>query len=167
MGNAKIHESILLIQDNLLRFAYSLTANKDDARDLLQDTTLKVLDNEDKYIENTNFKGWAMTVMRNIFINNYRKMMRSQTVIDNSEDLFQLNVNQKINSISAETSYSEKEIKEIISSFPPEYRLPISMHIAGYKYDEIAQKLHLPIGTVKSRIFMIRRKLQTLLKDFR
>ena len=75
------------LQANMLNFAYMLTSNRDDAYDLLQDTTLKALDNEDKYAENTNFKGWVFTIMRNIFINNYRRVVRSATVVDRTEDL--------------------------------------------------------------------------------
>ena len=65
-----------------------LTANREEAKDLLQDTTLKALDNEDKYIDNVNFKGWVFTIMRNIFINNYRRVVRNQTIIDQTEDLY-------------------------------------------------------------------------------
>ena len=92
MATTKFQAKILAVQDNLLNFAFMLTSNRDDAYDLLQDTTLKVLDSEDKYIENTNFKGWAFTIMRNIFINNYRKKVRANTVIDRSDDLYQLNM---------------------------------------------------------------------------
>ena len=82
------------MQDNLLNFAMMLTSNRDDAYDLLQDTSLKVLANEDKYAEDTNFKGWVFTIMRNIFINNYRRVVRSATVIDTTDDLFHLNLSQ-------------------------------------------------------------------------
>ena len=80
------------LQGNLLNFAYMLTSNRDNAYDLLQDTTLKALDNESKYVDNTNFKGWVFTIMRNIFINNYRRVARSATVIDQTEDLYHLNL---------------------------------------------------------------------------
>ncbi len=76
----KSHDSfqtrLLGLQNNLLNFAYQLTANREQAQDLLQDTTLKALDNEDKYVDNVNFKGWIFTIMRNIFINNYRQNAR-------------------------------------------------------------------------------------------
>lgn len=78
----------------MLNFAYTLTSNRDDAYDLLQDTTLKVLDNEEKYVDNVNFKGWVFTIMRNLFINNYRKASRKATVTDDSEDLYLLNLPQ-------------------------------------------------------------------------
>ena len=88
----KFQTKLLDLQSNLLNFAYLLTSNRDDAYDLLQDTTLKALDNEDKYVDNVNFKGWVFTIMRNIFINNYRKVVRSATVIDQTEDLYHLNL---------------------------------------------------------------------------
>ena len=77
MGTTAFQENLTKLQDNLLNFAYKLTSNRDDAYDLLQDTTLKALDNEDKYADNTNFKGWVFTIMRNLFINNYPPL-RSQ-----------------------------------------------------------------------------------------
>lgn len=85
MGTEKFQNDLMRLQSNLLNFAYMLTSNRDDAYDLLQDTTLKALDNEAKYAENTNFKGWVFTIMRNIFINNYRRIARSATVIDQTE----------------------------------------------------------------------------------
>ena len=86
MSSKNFQTKLLSLQGNLLNFAYLLTSNRDDAYDLLQDTTLKALDNEDKYVENVNFKGWVFTIMRNIFINNYRKVVRSATIIDQTED---------------------------------------------------------------------------------
>lgn len=157
---------LLALQSNLLNFAYMLTSNRDDAYDLLQDTTLKALDNEDKYVENVNFKGWVFTIMRNIFINNYRRGVRSATVIDQTEDLYHLNLPQESGFETPEGSLAAKEIGDAINSFPDEYRIPFSMHVAGYKYNEIAQKMNLPLGTVKSRIFFARQRLQVMLKDY-
>ena len=152
-------ERLLKLQDNLLNFAYMLTANREEAEDLLQDTTLKALDNRDKYIDNINFKGWVFTIMRNIFINNYRRMVRNQTVVDRTEDLFHLNLPQESGFDTPDGTYTIKEIRRAINSFPDEYRVPFAMHIAGYKYHEIATHLGLPLGTVKSRIFFARQKL--------
>lgn len=124
----------MAVQDNLLNFAYMLTANHDDAYDLLQDTTLKVLESEDKYVENTNFKGWAFTIMRNIFINNYRRKVRSKTVIDTSEDLYQLNMSQDSGFETPEGAVASRDIHALIDTFEDETRIPFSMHLAGYKY---------------------------------
>lgn len=157
---------ILGLQGNLLSFAYQLTTNREEAQDLLQDTTLKVLDNEEKYVENVNFKGWVFTIMRNIFINNYRQNVRKATVIDQTENLYHLNICQDSGFTTPDGSYAVQEISESINSFPDEYRIPFSMHVAGYKYQEIADKMNLPLGTVKSRIFFARQRLQNMLKDY-
>ena len=160
-------ERLLEIQDNLYNFAYMLTSDKEEAKDLLQDTTLKALDNRDKYIDNINFKGWLFTIMRNIFINNYRRVVRNQTMVDQTEDLFHLNLPQESGFDTPDGSYTIKEINRAIASFAPEYRIPFSMHITGYKYHEIAAYMKLPLGTVKSRIFFARQRLQSILKDYR
>lgn len=157
---------LLGLQGNLLSFAYQLTTNRDAAHDLLQDTTLKALDNEDKYVENVNFKGWIFTIMRNIFINNYRQTVRKATVIDQTEDLYHLNICQDSGINTPDGSIAVKEISSAINSFSDEYRIPFSMHVAGYKYQEIADKMQLPLGTVKSRIFFARKRLQTMFSDY-
>jgi len=159
-------ERLMGLQDNLKNFAYQLTANREDAEDLLQDTTLKALDNQEKYLENVNFKGWVFTIMKNIFINNYRKVVRNQTIIDQTEDLYHLNLPQESGFDTPDGSYSVKEIMKAINSFSDEYKVPFSMHVAGFKYQEIADKMSLPIGTVKSRIFFARQRLQENLKDY-
>ena len=160
-------ERLLGLQGNLMSFAYQLTTNKEEAEDLLQDTTLKALTNEDKFADDTNLKGWIFTIMRNIFINNYRQTVRKATILDQTDDLYHLNISQESGLITPDSSYSVKEITQAINSFNDEYRVPFSMHIAGYKYSEIAQHLDLPLGTVKSRIFFARQRLQSILKDFR
>lgn len=158
---------LLDLQSNLLNFAYLLTSNRDDAYDLLQDTTLKALDNEDKYAEGTNFKGWVFTIMRNIFINNYRKAARAATVVDTTDDLYHLNLSQDSGIATPEGAFGAREITDAINSFPDKYRRPFSMHVAGYKYDEIAESMGLPVGTVKSRIFYARQQLQIRFADYR
>lgn len=154
------------LQGNLLSFAYQLTSNREEAEDLLQDTTLKALDNEDKYVENVNFKGWIFTIMRNIFINNYRKTVRQATVVDKTEDLYHLNISQDSGLDTPEGSYAVKEITKTLSEFSDEYRVPFNMYVSGYKYHEIADKLGLPLGTVKSRIFFARKRLRMELADY-
>ena len=166
MATQNFQTKLLSLQSNLLNFAYMLTNNRDDAYDLLQDTTLKALDNEEKYVDNVNFKGWVFTIMRNIFINNYRKVVRSATIIDQTEDLYHLNLPQDSGIDTPEGSVAVKEITEAINSFSDDYRIPFSMHVAGYKYNEIADKMGLPLGTVKSRIFFARQKLQGMLVDY-
>ena len=166
-NKATFKTSVLGMQGNLLSFALKLTANREEAQDLVQDTTLKALRNEAKFVENTNFKGWMLTIMRNIFINNYRKSARENTMVDSSEDLFHLNLCQESGLETPDGAYACNEISAIIAGFSLEYREPFSMHVAGYKYEEIAEKLQMPLGTVKSRIFFARKKLRDLLSDYR
>ena len=160
-------DRVIGLQSNLMSFAYQLTSNREQAEDLLQDTTLKALSNEDKYVDNVNFKGWIFTIMRNIFINNYRQNVRQATVIDKTEDLYHLNISQDSGINTPEGSYAVKEISVVVNSFSDDYRIPFNMFVAGYKYNEIADKLNLPLGTVKSRIFFARKKLREELKDYR
>ena len=166
MKTLNFTQDLLNIQSELLRFAYKLTSDRDEANDLLQETSLKALDNEDKYTPDTNFKGWMYTIMRNIFINNYRKVVRDQTFVDQTENLYHLSQSQDSGFDSTEGAYDIKEIHKIVNSLPKEYRVPFAMHVSGFKYREIADKLDLPLGTVKSRIFFTRQKLQLQLKDF-
>lgn len=167
MASVKFQSNLMNLQGNLLNFAYMLTSNRDDAYDLLQDTTLKALDNEEKYSEGTNFKGWVFTIMRNIFINNYRRGVRTATVVDTTDNLYHLNLSQDSGYESPEDSYGASEIGQAINEFADEYRIPFSMHVAGYKYEEIAEKMNLPLGTIKSRIFTARKKLQQRFADYR
>ena len=167
MANTKFEQQLVSIPPNMYNFAYMLTSNRDDANDLVQDTMLKVLSSEDKYVDNVNFRGWVLTIMRNIFINQYRKMVRNATVVDTSTDLYQLNLPQDSGLETPEGTIAVVEINRALNSIGDDYSVPFRMHLAGYKYIEIARKVNLPLGTVKSRIFFARKRLQVVLADFR
>ena len=156
----------LSFRKDLIGVQEELTANREAANDLLQETSLKALDNEDKYVPDTNFKGWMYTIMRNIFINNYRKIVRDQTFVDTTDNYYHLNLPQDSGFDSTEGAYDLKEMHRVVNALPKEYKVPFSMHVSGFKYREIAEKLGLPLGTVKSRIFFTRQRLQQELKDF-
>ncbi|MFV0419538.1 MAG: RNA polymerase sigma factor [Dysgonomonas sp.] len=167
-SNNKVFEDKLIdLQNNMMNFALTLTSNREEAKDLLQETTLRALDNKEKYYENVNFKGWVFTIMHNIFVNNYRRVVRSQTMIDQTENLYHLNMPQNSGFDTPEGAYTVAEIVKVINSFSDDYKVPFSMHVSGFKYEEIAQQLKLPIGTVKSRIFFARKRLQELLADYK
>lgn len=166
MNGTQFQQKLLGLQENMMNFALMLTANREEALDLLQDTTLKVLNNQEKFVDNVNFKGWVLTVMRNIFINNYHKIVRVQTVVDSSADLYNLDVVNDSGFDSPDKAYQIKEITKAINGLNDDLKVPFSMFLSGYKYNEIAEKLNVPLGTVKSRIFFARQELQKRLKDF-
>lgn len=167
MNTLQFQKKLLSMQENMMNFALMLTANRDDAQDLMQDTTLKVLDSQEKFVDNINFKGWVLTVMRNIFINNYHKIVRTQTLVDQSVDLYNLDVVNESAFDSPDGAFHIQEITNAINCLNEELKVPFSMFVSGYRYNEIAEKLAIPVGTVKSRIFFARRELKKVLKDFR
>ena len=155
------------MQDYMKNFARSLTKDEADAEDLTQDTTLRVLNNYDKFVDNVNFKGWVLKIMRNIFINNYHKLVRTQELIDYNVDAYNVPLMSDGGENTPEGSMDIKEITEAISALQPTLKEPFSMYISGYKYSEIAETLGIPLGTVKSRIFFARQELQRKLRDLR
>lgn len=166
MSNVSLQQQLLGLQDRLFSFALSMTENREDAKDLLQETTLRVLDNQDKFVVDTNFKAWVFTLMRNIFINNYRKMVREQRFVSPTDDLYQLNLPADSGFYSPESALSLKEVSKALDELGEEIKHPFVLHLLGYKYCEIAEKLNIPIGTVKSRIFLARKHLMVVLKDY-
>lgn len=166
MTTYEFNNNLIGMKPNLQRFAMSLTYDRDTALDLVQDTYLKALTFRDKFVDYTNLKAWVFTIMKNTFINNYRRNVKENTIMDTTRDLYYLNQPHDKGYISPESNYSEAEIEKAIDSLEDEFRIPFRMHIQGYKYKEIADKLGLKIGTVKSRIFFTRQKLMLMLKDY-
>lgn len=164
MQTLKVFEgNLVALQNNMLSYALTLTANKETAEDLRQETNLRTLDNRNKFKNNQNFRGWVFTIMHNIFVNDYRKAVRQKTML--ARDLYSLSLYQYSRTETPESVYSCVEITRIINSFKSEDRTPLWMHIFGYKYKEIAQIMKLPLGTVKSRIFFIRKKIRKNISD--
>ena len=163
MTQYEFNNSLLEMKSNLQRFAMSLTSDRDTALDLVQDTYLKAITYKDKFVDYTNLKAWVFTIMKNTFINNYRRNVKENTIIDGTQDLYYINQPHDKGFISPESSYSENEIEKAIDSLSDEFRIPFRMHVDGYKYKEIADELGLKIGTVKSRIFLSRKQLKAQL----
>lgn len=166
MTTIHFNNKLVSMQDELRRYAYKLTVDINEADDLLQETSLKALINKDKFTDGTNFKGWMYTIMKNIFINDYRKSSREQTFVDKTDNLAMIDSMQYLYADSTEQLHDNKELKKVVSKLPGEFKIPFMMFTNGYKYKEISEKLNIPIGTVKSRIFSTRKKLQSELKDF-
>lgn len=154
------------LQKYLEAFARQLTGNDDDAKDLTQETLLKALVYREKYVNQNNFKAWVYTIMRNIFINSYRRNKKARTIIDQTEDLYYLNISNQHTDTDPESIYNAKELQRGIDSLDANFRKAFDMYNAGYKYKEIADSLNLTIGTVKSRIFYSRKKLMESMSEF-
>lgn len=147
----------------LRRFAYNLTKNSEEAKDLYQETAFRAMSNRDKFRPGTNFKAWLLTIMKNIFINNYRKKTKANTIIDSTDNLYYINSGGSSIKNSAESNIMMDELQGMIAKLDESLRVPFEMHYLGYKYQEIADKLHLPLGTVKSRIFFARKALKSMI----
>ncbi len=165
MTTVQFNNHLMSLQDRLLYFALSLTANDEDARDLLQETTLKALTYRKQFAANTNFKAWVFTIMKNTFINNYRRNQKTRNTFDGNDEALRTASRLNYSSETPEMIQNVLEMNNYIDKLDDEFRIPFRMHTEGYKYKEIAENLNLPIGTVKSRIFFTRKKLQAMLDD--
>lgn len=145
---------------SLQSFALNLTRDSEEAKDLYQETAFRAMTNRDKFKAGTNLKAWLFTIMKNIFINNYRKKSKANTIIDTTDNLYYINSNSASISNSAGTNILMQELKKMIVELDDSTRIPFEMHYEGYKYQEIADELDLPLGTVKSRIFFARKALK-------
>ncbi len=167
MSNFEFTNRFYTLTSVLNAFAYNLTQNSDDAKDLYQETAFRALANKEKFTPDTNFKAWLFTIMKNIFINNYRKKTKARTIFDTTENLYYLNSGKTEMLNDGESSSLIKELEVMIAALEDNIRVPFLMHFEGYKYQEIADKFGLPLGTVKSRIFFARRELKSKIrKDY-
>lgn len=165
MSTVEFNTALIDLESYLKSFAFQFTRNEDDAKDLTQETMMKAFIYRTYYTPKTNFKAWVFTIMRNIFINQYRRKVKAGTIFDNSEEGFLLN-QPSSNGTSPANLLIAKEISEQISNLEEEYKKPFNMHFNGFKYKEIAKELDIPIGTVKSRIFIARQKLMNRLPEY-
>jgi len=141
-------------------FAYNLTKNVDDARDLFQETAYRAIKNQEKFRPGTNFKAWLMTIMKNIFINDYRKKVKRNTFSDATDNNYFINSGARTEVNGAEGNILIKELTNMIDDLQDGFKIPFMMHFKGFKYNEISEHMNLPLGTVKSRIFFARKELK-------
>jgi RNA polymerase sigma-70 factor (ECF subfamily) len=152
--------------ERILRpFAFNLTKSREATEDLIQDTFYRALSNKEKFAEGTNIKAWLFTIMRNIFINNYRRNQKRNTVTDTSENQYLLNSTRNVEKNGSERAFLAEDIEKAMANVSKDFTEPFMMYYTGFKYQEIADKLDLPLGTVKSRIFFARKELQERLKE--
>ena len=164
MSTSDFNHQLSSLSGPLHTFAYKLTKNSEEAKDLYQETAFRAISNVDKFIPGTNLKAWLLTIMKNIFINNYRKNVKTRTIIDSTENLYYINSGAASISNSAESNIMMDELSTMVENLDESLRVPFEMHYLGHKYQEIADTLHLPLGTVKSRIFFARKELKDMIE---
>lgn len=152
-----IQEQIHKIHRLMKAFSLKLTGNPDDANDLYQETALRIISHADRFEQGTNFKAWALVIMRNTFINNYRKRIRRERI---QEQIF--SGREETTENRGEYGVRYKELLKMVNSLSDEFKTPFWMAFQGYKYEEISEHLNIPLGTIKSRIFFARKKLMKM-----
>ena len=160
MASVDFNNLLVNNADFLKPFAINLTKDTETAKDLFQETLYKALANEEKYNVGTNIKAWLFTIMRNIFINDYRRKSKQQTIFDSTPNDQLLNYRQGAISNTAETNLGLKEIYKAVYQLPDIFKKPFLLYFEGYKYHEIAMALNEPLGTIKSRIHFARKLLK-------
>ncbi len=166
MSTAEFNYSVYAHSSNLKPYAINLTKDIVNANDLLQETFLRAIANREKFNEGTNLKAWLFTIMRNIFINDYRRRTKRKTILDQTENQFLLNSREHTVPNRATATFVLEDIQRALKKLSDDYKIPFMMHFNGYKYQEIADDLQLPLGTVKSRIFFARKELKERLSIY-
>ncbi|MCS5490932.1 RNA polymerase sigma factor [Algoriphagus limi] len=167
MTTLEFSYSLNKLSSTLKPFALKLTRDMDDANDLLQDTMVKAFTNRDKFTEGTNLKAWLYTIMKNTFITNYQRMVRRGTFVDTTDNLHYINSSDSQIENGAYGNFAMDDITLAIENLDDVYKTPFMMHFRGFKYHEIADKLQIPIGTVKNRIHIARKLLKEELVVYR
>lgn len=160
MSSVEFNQMLVLNSDFLKPFAITLTRDSETAKDLYQETLYRALHNKDKYNVGTNMKAWLYTIMRNIFINNYRRKSKRLVVSGDFKNEFFINSAQAVTANNAVAAMNIKEVYAAIHSLPEIFKSPFLLYFDGYKYNEIAEMLNEPLGTIKSRIHFARRLLK-------
>ena len=160
MSTIEFNQLLLSNEAYMKPFAISLTRDSETAKDLLQETMYRALANHEKYMASTNIKAWLYTIMRNIFINNYRKGARQNTIFDNTPNEYLLNYQQPALANDAECRLMVKELYAAVYHLPDIFKNPFMLYFEGYKYHEISAMLKEPLGTIKSRIHFARKLLK-------
>ena len=160
MSTTEFDNKFESLTPSLNAFAYNLTKNTEDAKDLYQETAFRTKTKRDKFKQGTNQKACLITIMKNTLINNYRKKKKKNTIVDTTENLFYINSGGAMVDNDAGRNILIDELESMIDKLDESTKTPFMMHFTGYKYQEIADALELPLGTVKSRIFFARKELK-------
>ena len=161
MSTLEFNQLLVNNAEFLKPFAITLTKDSEAAKDLFQETLYRALANKEKFNVGTNIKAWLYTMMRNIFINNYRRKAKQNTIFDSTPNEFLLNMNQGAIANAAESNLRIKDIQLAVHNLPEIFRNPFLLYFDGFKYHEIADMLEEPLGTIKSRIHFARKLLKS------
>ena len=166
MSTIEFNNMLVTNAEFLKPFAITLTRDSEAAKDLFQETLFRALANKEKYNVGTNIKAWLYTIMRNIFINNYRRKAKQNTIFDNTPNEFLLNQSQSAAANTAESNLRLKDIQDAVHNLPEIFRNPFLLYFDGFKYHEISKMMNEPLGTIKSRIHFARKLLKTQINRY-
>jgi len=166
MGAGEFNQLLVNNAEFLKPFAITLTRDSEIAKDLFQETLYRALANKEKYNVGTNIKAWLYTIMRNIFINNYRRKVKQNTILDTSANDYLLDHGQAASSVNAEATLHVKDIMEAVHHLPDIFKNPFLLYFDGFRYHEIARLLKEPLGTIKSRIHFARKLLKAQVQRY-
>lgn len=164
MSALEFQQQLIGLRHQLFYFALSLTRDRDNAYDLMQESILRALTYREKFRDNTNFKAWLYTIVKNTFINGHRRNKRTDALMSRVERERET-ISRVETPATAEASVRMGEIQGALGRLEDIFRRPFQMHHEGYKYHEIAAHLEIPVGTVKSRIHQARHRLMGMLTD--
>lgn len=166
MKKTEFVKLIIAQGSSLQKFGLHFTNDVEDANDLVQETLLKAITCCDKFEAGTNIKGWLFTILKNTFINNYKKQVKRNQQVTQSDEVTSNHLLYSASRNYGESKFMLDDINRALTNLPVEYGSPFSLYFQGYKYHEIADQLLLPIGTVKTRIFVARQLLKKNLKPY-
>jgi len=166
MPSVEFNQVLLRNAEFLKPFAITLTRDPEDARDLFQETMYRALANKDKYSIGTNLKAWLYIIMRNIFINDFRKKIKRNILPDRTAEDILFNSSKAATVNSAIATINMKEMQKAIAKLPGTFKAPFVLYFEGFKYNEISNMLHEPLGTIKSRIHFARKLLRAQIQRF-
>jgi RNA polymerase sigma-70 factor (ECF subfamily) len=166
MENTAFNDTLCTHHSCLESFARRFTQDLEDANDLVQDTLIKAIRYHNLYKPGTNMRGWLYTIMKNTFINDYRRGSRKNAIMQNTEEFTPEHLSLSATGNTGENTFIRKDIQTALDRLQPGHSVPFLRYFEGYKYHEIAEELGIPIGTVKTRIHMARKELKKYLKMY-
>jgi len=166
IDNLNFDSLIVEYRPRLKAYAMNFTHDEDDADDLIQDTLLKAFTYFANFKPGTNFRGWLFTIMKNTFINNYRRNVRSKALIITEEDISSNNLMYSSSRNEGELKFINADIAKALKTLPANLYDPFMRYFEGYKYHEIAEEFGMPVGTVKTRIHHARLQLKKYLRVY-